>query len=163
MSVTEALIIKVCKLPADTAFLTNTNIVSPRKAVSAGNLHTFIINTSITDNMTCNNNINEAVSNKYHNLNTIENDWNEDYDVESDENKVEESSPLSTDDVTHFLDVRSQRWIIFGRVWNEIICKLRDSDHLSDSEKENLLFSSFDWLKKPIYLPLFQTAGCIDT
>jgi hypothetical protein len=62
-----------------------------------------------------------------------------------------------------FLDVRSQRWVLFGRVWNEVICKLRDNDHLSDKEKEILLFSTFDWFSKPIYLPLFQTAGCTET
>ena len=69
----------------------------------------------------------------------------------------------TTEGVADFLDVRSQRWMVFGRVWNEIIWKLRDTDHLSDAEKEMLLFSTFDWLGKPIYLPLFQTAGCVET
>jgi callose synthase len=72
-------------------------------------------------------------------------------------------SQRSADGVTDFLDVRSQRWVIFGKVWNEIICKLRDTDHLSDAEKEILLFSTFDWFSKPVYLPLFQTAGCVET
>jgi hypothetical protein len=26
--------------------------------------------------------------------------------------------------VQEFLDVRSLRWVLFGRVWNEVICKL---------------------------------------
>ena len=65
--------------------------------------------------------------------------------------------------MSEFLDVRSQRWVIFGRVWNEIIIRLRVIDHLSDNEKDIMLFSTFDWLSKPVYLPLFQTAGCVDT
>ena len=67
------------------------------------------------------------------------------------------------DTVSEYLDVRSQRWVLFGRVWNEVVIRLRAIDHLSDSEKDNLLFSTFDWLSKPIYLPLFQTAGCVET
>lgn len=57
---------------------------------------------------------------------------------------------------------RSRRWIIFGRIWNEIVSKLRDTDHINNKERDLLLFTSFDWLSKPIYLPLFQTAGCVE-
>jgi hypothetical protein len=87
--------------------------------------------------------------------------WNEYGDGNGSSTAPE--SQRSADGVTEFLDVRSLRWIVFGRVWNEIINHLRDHDHLSDSEKEILLFSSFDWFSKPIYLPLFQTAGCVET
>jgi callose synthase len=61
--------------------------------------------------------------------------------------------------MTDFLDVRSLKWVVFARVWNEVIDKLRDNDHLSDAEREIYLFSHFDWLSKPVYLPLFQTVG----
>ena len=74
-----------------------------------------------------------------------------------------DSEPFQGEAVSEFLDVRSQRWVIFGRVWNEIIIRLRVIDHLSDSEKDIMLFSTFDWLSKPVYLPLFQTAGCVET
>ena len=70
---------------------------------------------------------------------------------------------LQTESVVNYLDVRSQRWVIFGRVWNEIINRLRINDLLSDTEKENFMFSTFDWLSKPVYLPLFQTAGCVES
>lgn len=59
------------------------------------------------------------------------------------------------------LDVRSQRWVVFGRVWNEIIAKMRAGDHISNAERDLFLFTHFDWLTKPVYLPLFQTAGCV--
>jgi hypothetical protein len=59
------------------------------------------------------------------------------------------------------LDRRSQRWVVFGRVWNEIIERLWLSDHINLAEKNIFLFTKFDWLSKPIYLPLFQTAGSV--
>lgn len=65
------------------------------------------------------------------------------------------------DSVSGFLDIRSQRWVIFAKIWNEIINKLRERDEISNSEKENFLFTSFDWLSKPTYLPLYQTAGSV--
>lgn len=99
-------------------------------------------------------------------LNHIETDggWSENGDGSSYQNATGTTTTTrSAEGVTEFLDVRSQRWVVFGRVWNEIICKLRETDHLSDTEKEILLFSTFDWFSKPIYLPLFQTAGCVET
>jgi len=70
---------------------------------------------------------------------------------------------LPGEGVSEFLDVRSQRWVVFGRVWNEVVVRLRAIDIISDAEKDNLVFSTFDWLSKPVYLPLFQTAGCVET
>lgn len=64
--------------------------------------------------------------------------------------------------VNGFLDIRSQRWTIFAKVWNEIISRLRIADHLSDVEVDVMVFTHFDWLTKPVYLPLYQTAGCIE-
>lgn len=57
---------------------------------------------------------------------------------------------------------KNREWIIFGRIWNEVVEKLREKDHISNREKELLLFSNFEWLSKPIYLPLYQTAGCVE-
>ena len=65
--------------------------------------------------------------------------------------------------VAELLNIRTQRWVAFARAWNTIIGKLRDTDHLSDAEKSILIFTNFDWLTKPVYLPLFQTAGCFET
>lgn len=65
--------------------------------------------------------------------------------------------------VEEFLDARSKRWVNFGRIWNEIINKLRDGDLLSTVEKDILVFTHFNWLSKPIYLPLYQTAGRVET
>lgn len=59
-------------------------------------------------------------------------------------------------------DSKGDRWMIFGRIWNEIVHNLRESDHLNDQERDWLLFSKFEWLSKPIYLPLFQTAGGVE-
>jgi callose synthase len=65
--------------------------------------------------------------------------------------------------VFHKLDIRAERWIIFSRVWNEIIIKLRATDHISNTEMTNLMFDRYDFLSKPVYLPLYQTAGLVDS
>ena len=125
----------------------------PKKAMSSADLRNILFSpessispvASLTDDGTCG--------------------WSEYGDGSTYQNNSSSgsTSTRSAEGVTEFLDVRSQRWVVFGRVWNEIICKLRDTDHLSDVEKEILLFSTFDWFSKPIYLPLFQTAGCVET
>jgi len=66
-------------------------------------------------------------------------------------------------DLSDFLDKRSMRWVVFSHAWNEIINNLRVTDHLSNVEVENLTFSNFDWLSKPVYLPLYQTAACVES
>lgn len=53
-------------------------------------------------------------------------------------------------------------WHIFSRIWNSIIQKLRERDYLSDAQRNNFQFTHFQWLRTPIYLPLFYTAGAID-
>lgn len=58
---------------------------------------------------------------------------------------------------------RSRDWLIFAKVWNQVVHKLRDRDYLNNREKEILLFTEFDWLSKPIYLPLYQTVGCVES
>ncbi len=57
---------------------------------------------------------------------------------------------------------RNQEWIVFARIWNEVVKKLRERDLISNRELEILLFTHFDWLSKPTYLPLYQTAGCVE-
>ena len=84
-----------------------------------------------------------------------------------DESSVETTSTADETElrqrVESFLgDDVGQRWVIFARVWNDVIKHLRESDHLNNAEKEMYLFSTFDWLSKPVYLPLFQTAGCVE-
>jgi hypothetical protein len=85
--------------------------------------------------------------------------------VESSPPRKKEPAPVEqpdlTDNVAGFLDVRSQRWVIFARIWNEIINKLRETDEISNVERQNFLFTYFDWLSKPTYLPLYQTAGSV--
>jgi callose synthase len=57
---------------------------------------------------------------------------------------------------------RNQEWTVFARIWNEVVKKLRERDLINNRELEILLFTSFDWLSKPTYLPLYQTAGCVE-
>ena len=68
----------------------------------------------------------------------------------------------ATDRFSEFLDVRTQRWVVFAKFWNEFISNLRQADLLSDSERDIYSFNYYDWLSKPVYLPLFQTAGCVE-
>ena len=148
----------------DIPTLTPTSISStppsgrhPKKAVSSADLRSNLFAPSEAAASTSNRTSRDSESGK---------GWSEFGDGTSYQT-ISESNlgkvPHSSESVTDFLDVRSQRWVVFGRVWNEIVLKLRDTDHLSDVEKEILLFSTFDWLSKPIYLPLFQTAGCVET
>jgi callose synthase len=71
--------------------------------------------------------------------------------------------PSNKDNHERPAEVRNQEWIIFSRIWNEVVNKLRERDYISNREKELLLFTSFDWLSKPTYLPLYQTAGCVES
>ena len=85
------------------------------------------------------------------------------YSTSTTTNTTEHSHQKTTtaEHMLDCLDIRSQRWVIFGRVWNEIIRKLWETDHISSAERDIYLFTYYDWLSKPIYLPLFQTTGCI--
>ncbi len=64
--------------------------------------------------------------------------------------------------VTQFLDSRTQVWAAFAAVWNEVINKMRLTDSISNAERDILKFHSFPGFSKPVYLPIFQMAGCID-
>jgi callose synthase len=80
--------------------------------------------------------------------------------VPNDAADVPFSEQVST--LNDFLDARSQRWVIFSRAWNTVIEKLRETDHLSNAEKEVYLFTSCEWFTKPVYLPLCITAGRVE-
>lgn len=64
--------------------------------------------------------------------------------------------------VAEFLDVRTQKWAAFAAVWNEVINQMRLSDVISNAERDMLKFHSFTNASKPVYLPIFQTAGCVE-
>jgi NAD(P)H-dependent FMN reductase len=54
-------------------------------------------------------------------------------------------------------------WTIYARIWNEIILQLRLRDYLDNKQQEVFQVTEFTWLQSPIYLPLFYTAGTVDT
>ena len=71
------------------------------------------------------------------------------------------------------LDVRIQKWVFFSEAWNEIIDHFREEDIISNREMGYLKFSTFRrregegvgkcyGFSKPIYLPVFQTAGVVE-
>ncbi|CAB1098159.1 GT48 [Ectocarpus sp. CCAP 1310/34] len=64
--------------------------------------------------------------------------------------------------VREFLDLRTQKWATFAAVWNEVINNMRYSDVISNAEQGILKFHSFAGFAKPVYLPIFQTAGSVE-
>jgi callose synthase len=77
------------------------------------------------------------------------------------ENSYNQSEYASSEESRN--NIRTLRWVTFSRAWNSIITRLRDTDLINDFEKGILVFTYFDWLSKPVYLPLFQTAGAVET
>jgi len=65
--------------------------------------------------------------------------------------------------VNRLLDVRIQKWVMFSAVWNEIIDTFRQEDIISNTERDYLKFSRFEGFSQAIYLPLFQTAGVVES
>lgn len=57
--------------------------------------------------------------------------------------------------------LKNRQWKVFSHVWNEIILKLRERDLISDKERDFLVFTNFENLPKPTYLPLYQTVGSV--
>ena len=80
----------------------------------------------------------------------------------NEEPSMEQRVEGTDDRFSEFLDVRTQRWVVFSRVWNTLIASLREADHMSNLEMDMYKFNIFPWLTKPVYLPLFQTAGCVE-
>ncbi len=64
--------------------------------------------------------------------------------------------------VAEFLDNRTQVWAAFAAVWNEVINQMRLTDSISNAERDVLKFHSFSGFSKPVYLPIFQMAGCVE-
>jgi len=68
--------------------------------------------------------------------------------------------------VNEFLDshaIKGRQWVIFAAAWNEVIDSMRSGDLLSNGERDTLRFDSFMGFAKPIYLPVFQTAGLVES
>ena len=52
---------------------------------------------------------------------------------------------------------------LFAEAWNSVVEHLRLSDAVSDAEGDMLKFDHFgETFSKPVYLPVFQTAGALD-
>lgn len=77
----------------------------------------------------------------------------------------------------------TKKWRVFAQSWNSIVQNLRETDIISNDERDMLVFHFFqgrgshhdvqppgdsetgqppDEFNKPVYLPVFQTAGCIE-
>ncbi|KAJ8612338.1 hypothetical protein CTAYLR_008360 [Chrysophaeum taylorii] len=54
------------------------------------------------------------------------------------------------------------QWILFAEAWNEIVDAMRASDILSNKERDILTFDRFAGFSKPVYLPIFVTAGATE-
>ena len=65
--------------------------------------------------------------------------------------------------VASYLDVSTEKWLTFSAIWNDIVGHLRETDLISNYEKSTLLFHNLQGFQKPIYLPIFQTAGLIES
>ncbi|CAM9094798.1 unnamed protein product [Ascophyllum nodosum] len=76
------------------------------------------------------------------------------------DNNRRQTFPRET--VREFLDIRTQKWATFAAVWNEVINNMRRSDVISNAEQGILKFHSFAGFAKPVYLPIFQTAGSVE-
>ncbi|TFJ83846.1 hypothetical protein NSK_004943 [Nannochloropsis salina CCMP1776] len=61
-----------------------------------------------------------------------------------------------------FLDIGTTKWYAFATAWNKIVENLRETDIISNDERDMLLFYFFKGLSKSIYLPVFQTAGYVE-
>lgn len=55
-----------------------------------------------------------------------------------------------------------EQWILFAEAWNEVIDAMRTSDILSNKERDILTFDRFSGFSKPVYLPIFVTAGAME-
>jgi len=55
-----------------------------------------------------------------------------------------------------------EQWILFAEAWNEVIDAMRASDILSNKERDILAFDRFSGFSKPVYLPIFVTAGAME-
>ena len=50
---------------------------------------------------------------------------------------------------------------LFAEAWNDVISAMRNSDVINDYERE-VLADRFPGFSKPVYLPIFVTAGALE-
>ena len=58
--------------------------------------------------------------------------------------------------------MKGRQWVVFAQAWNEIIEAMREGDIVSDAESFILKFNTLPGFAKPVYLPVFQTAGLVE-
>lgn len=65
-----------------------------------------------------------------------------------------------------FMDVATSKWKDFAKIWNAVVDNLRQTDVINNDERDMLKFHMYDnarvTFSKPIYLPVFQTAGSVE-
>lgn len=65
-----------------------------------------------------------------------------------------------------FMDVATSKWKDFAKIWNAVVDNLRQTDVINNDERDMLKFHMYDKasvpFSKPIYLPVFQTAGSVE-
>jgi len=54
------------------------------------------------------------------------------------------------------------QWVLFAEAWNDVVDAMRTSDTLNDFERDVLAFDRYAGFSKPVYLPIFVTAGAVE-
>ncbi|KAH8072100.1 1,3-beta-D-glucan synthase [Aureococcus anophagefferens] len=54
------------------------------------------------------------------------------------------------------------QWVLFAEAWNDVVGAMRTSDTLNDFERDVLAFDRYAGFAKPVYLPIFVTAGAVE-
>ncbi|KAH8049255.1 1,3-beta-D-glucan synthase [Aureococcus anophagefferens] len=54
------------------------------------------------------------------------------------------------------------QWVLFAEAWNDVVGAMRTSDTLNDFERDVLAFDRYAGFSKPVYLPIFVTAGAVE-
>jgi hypothetical protein len=75
------------------------------------------------------------------------------------------SAVVAMGEGTKFLTASLDRWKTFADAWNSVVANLRETDIISNEERDILKFHDFggmSGLNKPMYLPVFQTVGCVE-
>lgn len=65
-----------------------------------------------------------------------------------------------------FMDVATSKWKDFAKIWNAVVDNLRQTDVISNDERDMLKFHLYEEsqhrFNKNLYLPVFQTAGSVE-
>jgi hypothetical protein len=94
------------------------------------------------------------------------------------------TNPHSGREDPFFALAGTKKWRVFAESWNTIVSNLRETDIISNDERDMLVFHFFqdkhfqpdpssatsaassnamdEEFAKPVYLPVFQTAGCVE-